>query len=454
MNRESVKNGRWHLISRTESLDSESDPFEAFEKARLRGEPSFFWMHPSDGLWMVGEGVPRKELQPRPCIISTAAETHRHWMQNLRLDPAGRPGVGPVLFGAFRFRSDHPVGIPWTGLTPDPFIFCPLQMIKMNGAVSRIVTTAADGPLAEDLNVKDSDSPSTRSFSEPPAPRLIEAEGMSYGGWVEGVQRILGEVGKGRVEKTTLARYLHLRFSGSWNCAGILRRLSASYPDCRIFAIAEKGACFLGATPELLMEQKGGRIQSVCLAGSAPRSTDAGTDTEAGRALLGDRKERREHEIVVRWIAERLKGKTSSLSWDREPRLRRLRAVQHLQTVFEGAVAPGGHLLDLVSAIHPTPAVGGVPLNRALELSGDIEMFDRGLYAGPIGWIDGRGDGEVALGIRSALIRGEDVHLFAGAGIVKGSDPEREWREVSLKFAPLLGALQLPPDTVSGVGME
>jgi menaquinone-specific isochorismate synthase len=272
-------------------------------------------------------------------------------------------------------------------------------------------------------------------------PRLLHWEGSSRERWTSSVNRILQETERGELQKATLARHLRLSFDRPWPVRPILRKLSKAYPECRVFALAHGESCFLGATPEVLIRQNARRIRSVCLAGSAPRDPDRAVDDVAARILMSDEKERQEHEIVVRWIADRLEPLASKLSWNTTPRLLRLRAVQHLETVFEGTVPDGRDALELLAAIHPTPAVAGSPLEAALQVVREEEALDRGWYAGPIGWMERGGEGEMGLGIRSALIRGPHVHLFAGAGIVRGSDPDKEWRETELKFTPLLSAL-------------
>jgi isochorismate synthase len=177
------------------------------------------------------------------------------------------------------------------------------------------------------------------------------------------------------------------------------------------------------------------------LAGSAPRGESEAADAELSNWLLGSEKERREHKVVVDWVSERMRALCNKLQWNKVPYVLRLGNVQHLATDFVGTSADDCHVLDFVEALHPTPAVGGVPLEPALEMIAQLEGFDRGWYTGPVGWVDGNGNGEFAIAIRCALLRNNEAFLYAGDGIVAGSDPDTEDRETTMKFRPLLTAL-------------
>jgi menaquinone-specific isochorismate synthase len=157
--------------------------------------------------------------------------------------------------------------------------------------------------------------------------------------------------------------------------------------------------------------------------------------------LLKNEKERREHKVVVDWISERMGALCNKLDWNKVPYVLRLGNVQHLATHCVGTRADGYDVLDFVEALHPTPAVGGVPLDPALEMIAELEDFDRGWYTGPVGWVDGNGNGEFAIAIRCALLRNNEAFLYAGDGIVAGSDPDIEDHETTMKFKPLVTAL-------------
>jgi menaquinone-specific isochorismate synthase len=177
------------------------------------------------------------------------------------------------------------------------------------------------------------------------------------------------------------------------------------------------------------------------LAGSAPRGQSASEDAALTRGLLQSEKDLREHRVVLGSITRRLADLGLKLEHAANPRVLALANVQHLHTPVSAALPAGVHILDLVERLHPTPAVGGTPRDRAVAAIKRLEPFDRGLYAGPLGWVDHRGGGEFFVGIRSALIDGRTATAYAGAGIVAGSDPQKEFAETELKFKALIEAL-------------
>jgi isochorismate synthase len=264
---------------------------------------------------------------------------------------------------------------------------------------------------------------------------------VSIDEWSSAVTALTSAIDAGRVEKVVLAREVALHAHGEIDVTAALMRLRDGYPDCTVFAFRRGGNVFAGATPERLVRVEGRRVRATCLAGSARRGADQADDDAAGRALLADGKERREHQLVVNTIADTLTPLCRDIDVPAEPGLMRMPNVQHLYTPVEGTLAGDVGLLELVERLHPTP-VGGLPRDEALRLIREHEPSGRGWYAGPIGWIDARGDGEFAVAIRSALIAGREARLFAGCGIVAGSDPRREYDESSMKLRPMLWALE------------
>jgi isochorismate synthase len=245
------------------------------------------------------------------------------------------------------------------------------------------------------------------------------------------------------VDKVVLARAEQVRTRRPLEVA--LRDLAATYPTCTVFAIAHANACFLGATPERLISLHAGTASTMALAGSAPRGMTAAEDERLAEQLRNNPKERAEHAVVVAALSEGMSqvctrvvvGEKTSV----EPRLEKLSNVQHLLTPVRGQLAAGRTVLDVVEHLHPTPAVGGYPRERALELIRQREALDRGWYAGPIGWMNGEGEGEFVVALRSALVRGETATLFAGCGIVADSDPDAEAVEWGWKLQPMRAAL-------------
>jgi isochorismate synthase len=259
--------------------------------------------------------------------------------------------------------------------------------------------------------------------------------------WLWSVGAIAAAVRAGHYEKAVLAASRELEADGRIDVGAALARLRDGYPYCHVFSFSAGDGVFLGASPELLVSLRDGVVRSLGLAGSMRRDADADVDARLGEALLASAKDRIEHETVVRALRESLAPLTTDLRAPNQPSLLKLRNIQHLATEVTGRAAAGVDVLSLVHGLHPTPAVCGYPRATARAVIEAHETFDRGWYAGPIGWLDAAGDGEFAVALRSALVRGSRAWLFAGAGIMGDSRPADELAEIEMKFMPLAGAL-------------
>jgi menaquinone-specific isochorismate synthase len=224
----------------------------------------------------------------------------------------------------------------------------------------------------------------------------------------------------------------------------LLARLADRFPDCWTFSVDG----LLGATPELLLRRNGRQLSARVLAGTAPRGAGADDDRLAA-ALLGSAKDRAEHAYAVESLVRALDPYCTELRAPVEPELLTLANVRHLATDVSGTQRRRGRggragLLELIAAVHPTAAVCGTPTAAAAAVIGELEGMDRGRYAGPVGWLDARGDGEFGLALRCAELAGDGVsaRLFAGCGIVAGSDPTAELAETQAKFAAFQAALE------------
>jgi isochorismate synthase len=259
--------------------------------------------------------------------------------------------------------------------------------------------------------------------------------------WKDIVRRLAREMENGELEKVVLARECRVHAAQPFDSVPVLERLRAAYPGCFVFAVARGERCFLGATPERLVRLRDGAVQAMCLAGSIARGATPADDRRLGEALLASAKDRREHDVVVRSLTAALAEVCTHVAPVEPPVLMKVPNVQHLLTTVYGHADWGRTILDVVGHVHPTPAVGGYPRDLALRVIREREAMDRGWYAGPIGWLDARGEGEFAVALRSGLLHGAGASLFAGCGIVAGSDPDAELAESALKFRPMLAAL-------------
>jgi menaquinone-specific isochorismate synthase len=276
---------------------------------------------------------------------------------------------------------------------------------------------------------------------EPPPDAFSLTSTRSHADFLAMVQAAVDEIRTGRLDKVVLAREVRIEANRPLRQHDLLERLRSLHPSCLSFAVGG----FVGATPELLISRHGGLVASHPLAGTAPRSGDPEADRRIEVEMLESEKERAEHRAVVEAIAEALAPFVAELDVPAEPHIVELRNVSHLGTRITGRLAAGsGGALGLLGAIHPTPAVAGSPTDVALEYIAKAEELDRDRYAGPVGWVDGSGDGEWHLGIRSAIVEGAFARLFAGVGIVADSDPAAELRETQLKLQAILAAAVRP----------
>ncbi len=259
--------------------------------------------------------------------------------------------------------------------------------------------------------------------------------------WTTAVAEAVAAIRDEAIRKVVLARSVIVRSETAPNGFNVVGHLERSYRQCFGFGWRVNGATFVGASPELLVRSSGGLVTSNPLAGTAPRGEGEAEDRMLADALMRSEKDRIEHRYVVDDVAARLAPLADGLDVPDKPSLKRMATVQHLSTRITGAARPGVHVLDIVDALHPTPAVGGTPRDPALAFIEKAEPFDRGWYTGGIGWFDGSGDGEFAIGLRCGLLEGPNAHIFAGAGIVADSDPDAELLETRLKFRPMLELL-------------
>jgi len=275
-----------------------------------------------------------------------------------------------------------------------------------------------------------------------PPPKVLTRRELAPDVYPAAVARALEAIGQGDYEKIVLARGIELEADRPWQPLDTLNRLRERFSGCFTFSFSGNNASsFIGATPERLLQIRNGRLLTEAIAGSAPRGKTASEDAKHARALLESDKDLHEHICVRDSILRRLEKVGVEGQAEPQPQLLLLANVQHLRTRIEAEVGESVHLLDILPEMHPTPAVGGSPREAAVPCIHDLEQLERGLYAGVVGWFNHLNEGEMIVGIRSALIEGNVAKLYAGAGIVKGSDPDKEMRETEMKLSALLDVL-------------
>ncbi|WP_405149555.1 isochorismate synthase [Sphaerisporangium sp. NBC_01403] len=383
--------------------------------ARLPQGPPYAWVHQGEGLVAWGEAA-RVAVPPGPGRFEWA----RRWLATVFGeahidDDVHVPGSGPVAFGSFTFDPDAHGSV----------LVVPRVLLgRRNGRAW--LTTVGEAPI---------------ELMAPAASpgRIVYGDGsLTAPEWQHAVARAVGEIRSGRLEKVVLARDLVATAERDIDVRVLLDRLARAYPDCYTFSCAG----LVGATPELLVRHTGAAIESLVLAGTTYRGASPADDKAKAAALFASAKDRHEHACAVASVREALTPLCASLSVPGEPELLVLPNVQHLASRVRGRLADGASVLDVVAAMHPTAAVGGTPTGVALEVIRELEGMDRGGYAGPVGWIDARGDGEWGIALRCAHVEGRRARLFAGCGIMGGSDPASELAEAQAKFRVMRYALE------------
>lgn len=427
----------------------------------------FYWRDPASGRVAIAYGAAHQvHVDGSDRFGQAAGQWTRHQMDVYSADH--RP---PVWYGGFAFAAGERAGV-WSAW-PDGGLLLPRWLVQpgTDGAPGELSIAVAVSPGARVADIQDETLTQLAAFScvvgpvnAAPArsgahseedgklspalaqdePDVAEQDGKEQAAWQAKVVQVRNEVRAGRFEKLVLARRYGARLRmGLKLVPAALTRLALRFPESYVFAAWQDDQCFLGASPERLIRLEENSVQVDCLAGSAPRGETRQADDDIGQRLLSSTKNGLEHSLVVRWTVVALQPVVQDLQVPDRPRLRKLANVQHLFTPLQGQLANGATVLDLVARLHPTPAVAGIPQSDALPTIRAVEDMDRGWYAGPVGWLNGAGDGEFAVAIRTALVSNTHVHLFAGGGIMGDSDPEAEWAETEWKMHPMRMALGL-----------
>lgn len=367
----------------------------------------------------------------------------------------------PRLFGGFAFSPEFVPDNTWSVFHPAHFVLPHFQLYEVGEERWLTVNTllpeseSRTGVLA---GMKDAlaalyqalegamlsthypgDNPQSPP-NQPPETRYP----MSTDQWQTMVRQATDAIQAGNLQKVVLSRVAEIRRSHPPDLEKVIVDFRSDYANCFHFLFEPaRERFFLGATPELLVELRERSFQTMALAGSAPRGRNEVDDQLFAQQLLNSAKNCHEHQLVVDSVRNRLTHISSDLHIPTEPAIFRLHNIQHLLTPISGRVNTDAEtdVLTLVELLHPTPAMGGVPASEALRFLAESEPVPRGWYAAPVGWLDANLDGAFAVAIRSAICQYERAWLYAGAGIVEDSDPEREWAEIELKFKPMLSVL-------------
>ena len=431
------------------------DPIDRFAAARSLDLEAALWFQPSTGRSFVGIGRAWAIEPEGPNRFTTAGDAWRAVLANAVGSPEGT-ATGPILLGGLGFSGRRPaLEDPWGPFGAASLVLPTFTVAQGPDDVAELTISIAPD-RAEDPDPAEVEAAwlelertagrrRADAHSSQAQPQLVD-ERPHRALWERTVGQYAGAVGRGRIDKVVLARRVVLEGAGEIDVAAVLRRLARSAPECTIFAFARGETTFVGATPERLVRTEGRSFETVAIAGSMARGHDEAEDEALAEALLASEKDREEHAVVVDGLRADLAPIVRTLEVASAPTVLRLRHVQHLATPITGTTRDETGLLLAAGRLHPTPAVGGAPRETALAMIEEHEGFDRGWYAGPIGWLGPDGDGELMVALRCGLIAARTATLFAGCGIVADSDPAREWEESRLKLRTMHDALGVTLD--------
>ena len=338
-----------------------------------------------------------------------------------------------LAVGGFAYHPDRDPQGAWSGFPALLFRVPALAVMRRRGRTFVVAAT----PEAEDL--LDLAASPVRA---PAARRLDVTPVRNPLAWTAAVQTAVARLRAGEAQKAVLAREVMARGDGVVSAGMVVRGLRAAYPSCFTYLVTgADGTAFAGASPELLIRRAGRHAFSQPMAGSVARGGNDAEDERLASELSASQKDVAEHRLVSQFVVEALRPFTATITAG-EPEVARFTNIQHLATNVSAELRdPTPDVLTLAAALHPTPAVGGWPRPQADALIDDLEAMERGWYAGAVGWIDGRGDGEFAVALRCGLLWEDGARLYAGVGVMPDSDPARELEETELKFKALLTAL-------------
>lgn len=393
--------------------------------------------HPPEGSAHSGIGVARRlQLAAGGALSDVRAEARRLFRELEHVvHPIASP-TAPRLFGGLAFAPGAADEEPWTDFGEGSFVLPRFTYgVDSGSAWLSLALAGSDRDHAsaleelEALLVHLGRGRTTMGF---PASRT-GVQHLSEDAWAEQVEAIRAVIAEGRFDKVVAARRSVVELDHGLDAQRVLARLRARFGGCTRFAIVRGNTAFVGATPERLVRRRGRRVETEALAGSIGLGR--------GEELLASTKDRQEHELVVDMIVAALAPLCDELERDGAPTIRELPNVLHMETPIRGRLAADMHVLELVAALHPTPAVGGVPTRESVAWIAAHEHAPRGWYSGPVGWFDADGDGSFVVALRSGVLQGNRAWVYAGAGIVQESEPRAEYEETELKMGALLGAI-------------
>lgn len=429
------------------------DPLAALE-LNPDYEEKFYWDHPENKISISAAGKVRElkatgvnrfeEIAAQTAGLKGQIDAYTAVMHSM---------AGPLFLGGYSF-DNHNIGRVWKKFGAARFVLPEWMLVKSEDL--HLLTLTIDkknakphdiyqqiiSKITEFIHLSGELLSDTKPETEESGILCTLQSPDEHRDWIRKVELARDMIRENRFDKIVLARPLTVESRTAPVFTHITYRLREKYPECFNFLIQKDSeTAFVGATPERLASFRNNMFITEGLAGSTSRGKSALEDAALAQNLMKSRKDRNEHEFVIRAINDNLKKYSKRINHPKKPEIKKLNNVQHLFTPISASIKKGVQIHELISEMHPTPAVGGFPRDEAVSHIYDIEQLDRGWYAAPIGWFNLNGWGEFAVAIRSALLHKNRAVLYAGCGIVADSDPEKEWGETLLKFKPMLESL-------------
>lgn len=433
------------LVTHVERI-TKIDPLTFFENGQLSyGGKRFYWSNPEE-LTLVGGGI---AVSFEGQGTDRMRQIKKQWMALLErtIGLTKEKITGPIMLGGLSFDPTDQKASHWEAF-PEAGFFVPEVLLTIKGETFFLTLniwvnrkTEAD-KIEQHYEQVIENLLSKRKEKHTTSNGINAIQDIKVDAWLKGVEQATRQITEGKLSKVVLSREVKVTGKHAFNLSAILTKLSHDQKNSYIFAFERGEKCFLGASPERLIERRGNHLLTGALAGTVGRGQTEEEDRKLGAGLLRSQKNREEHQFVVQMIQEAMEQFSDELEIPKIPELLKVRDVQHLYTPITGKAKNGATLLEIVEQLHPTPALGGQPRTKAMQLIRELETYNRGWYAAPIGWMDAEGEGEFAVAIRSALIEKSIAHLYAGCGVVEASDPYEELEETHLKLRPMLAALE------------
>ena len=432
------------LASVTVDVDASLDASATVLAARSGSERAFCFEQPDrDGFALAALGEAAVAEASGSGRFDTVAAACRALSAGAFTD-----GSDPTWVGGFAFAPEGGAAPEWSSFAPARLTLPAVALVRRGGEARMTVNVVAEGDEAAEAVLERVDrrlaalAPARMPLLDPDpveAARVVSAAPPEH--FEEAVRRATERIAAGEMDKVVLAREVRVHAPRAIDAAAVYGALREAFPSCYCYLVASGDGTFLGASPELLVRRDGQRAQTVALAGTLRRSADPAVDRHLAEQLLSGERYREEQAIVTRRIERTLDPVSVWVAAAEEPVVVKVQNVQHLGTPIRAQLAEPLPAVTLAGLLHPTPAVGGEPAERALPLIPALEGMDRGWYAGPVGWTDLAEDGEFCVALRCALVRERVAHLYAGEGIVRDSVPAEELAANEAKLQALLPLL-------------